>query len=154
MRILLFLAALSVTLLAALSFLNWQAVNATVPLNLGVTTIEAPMAAVLLVLSIVAFGSLAIYAAARGLSHNHTKRVSTKAFEAQRVLVEQAEASRFNELRVVLISEFERLSATLASTQDALRKDIQDNGNSLAAMIAEIDDRAKAGRAGSGARDS
>jgi hypothetical protein len=58
-------------------------------------------------------------------------------------LVEQVEVSRFNELRLALVSEFERFSSTLTATRDALRVEIHDSGNSIAAMLAEIDDRAK-----------
>lgn len=143
MRILLFLCALALALVAAIVALNWQAMMATAPVNLGFTSVEASMSAIILVLSLIAVASLAVYLAGRGLAHARTTRANVKALQAQRTLAEQAEASRFTELQLAIASEFERFSTTLTTSQDSLRQEIQESGNSIAAMLAEIDDRAK-----------
>ncbi len=88
-------------------------------------------------------GFLGDHTAWQAVSNARRARETAKALEAQRALVEQVEVSRFNELRLALVSEFERFSSTLTATRDALRVEIHDSGNSIAAMLAEIDDRAK-----------
>lgn len=144
MRILLLLCALALATTAAIAAFNWSALMATAPVNLGVANIDASVSAILLALCLVAVATLAIYATAQGVTNARTSRAVAKRLEAQRALAEQAEVSRFSELRLALSSEFERFSTTLTASQDALRREIQDSGNSLAAMLAEIDDRAKA----------
>lgn len=143
MRILLFLCALALAIAGAVAALNWPAVTAMSPVSLGFMHVDASISAILLGSSLVAVASLAIYIAVQGAAHARATRAHAKALQAQRALAEQAEASRFTELRLALSSEFERFSATLASSQQALRQEIQDSGNSLAAMLAEIDDRAR-----------
>lgn len=144
MRILLLLCALAIALLAAVATFNWTAIETPSPVSLGFVHIDASLGAILLVLCLVALASLAIYTAWQAVSNARRARETAKALEAQRALAEQVEVSRFNELRLALVSEFERFSSTLTATQDALRVEIQDSGNSIAAMLAEIDDRAKA----------
>jgi methyl-accepting chemotaxis protein len=68
-------------------------------------------------------------------------RRQAKELVAQRSLADQAEGSRFTELRVVVHDEFERLADRIAQMQDAFRVEIRENANSLAATIGELDDR-------------
>ena len=68
-------------------------------------------------------------------------RRQAKELAAQRTLADQAEVSRFTELRAVMHDEFERLADRLAQTHDTFRTEIRDNTNSLAATIGELDDR-------------
>jgi hypothetical protein len=68
-------------------------------------------------------------------------RRQTKELQVQRTLADQAEASRFTELRVIVHDELERLADRMTQALDALRAEIRDHANSLAATIGELDDR-------------
>jgi hypothetical protein len=68
-------------------------------------------------------------------------RRQTKELQTQRTLTDQAEASRFRELRDIVHDELEGPANRAAQMQDALRTEIRDNANSLTATIAELDDR-------------
>jgi len=70
-------------------------------------------------------------------------RRQAKEIQAQRTLAEQEETSRFSELRTTLHSEFEQMSKRMETSQLALSQEIRENVNSLAAILAEMDDRAK-----------
>ncbi|MEO8311382.1 MAG: hypothetical protein ABI520_09440 [Caldimonas sp.] len=72
-------------------------------------------------------------------------RRHAKELQAQRTLADQAEASRFTELRTAFEDATGRLEARFDATRDALRIELKEATNSLAAMIGEIDDRAKRG---------
>jgi len=68
-------------------------------------------------------------------------RRHTKALHEQRALADQAEASRFTELRDMIHAEIERLVAQMVTNQSAIEKEVREQSNSIAAAIAEIDDR-------------
>lgn len=143
MRILFLLGALAAALLAAFVTLNWQAVASTQPANLGFASFDAPVGLVVLGLCLTVMATFGLGLASQVLSGAKARRAQTRALEVQRTLANDAEASRYHELRAVLLGEFERLAATLSESQDALRVEIQDTGNSIAAMLAEIDDRTR-----------
>nr|MDQ2735046.1 LapA family protein [Pseudomonadota bacterium] len=68
-------------------------------------------------------------------------RRHAKELQGQRLLAEQAEASRFTELRAAFQEEMTRLTERLTVAHEALRTEIRDNANSLAAALGEMDDR-------------
>ena len=68
-------------------------------------------------------------------------RRHAKELKEQRLLADQAEASRFTELRGVLLAETARLQQQLDALQQSLRSDIREHSNALAASLGEIDDR-------------
>lgn len=128
------LLLLFIGLVAGFAALNWTAFTTPVPLNLGVTTLEAPLGLTMLALVVVvALAFLGYVALFQGRVLLETRR-HAKELQAQRVLADQAEASRFTELRALLQAEVVRL-------EGALRGEIRDSANSLAAMIGELDDR-------------
>ena len=61
-------------------------------------------------------------------------RRQTKELQAQRDLADKAEASRFTELRTELMARLDRL-------QTDSRTAIEQNANSVAAQIGELEDR-------------
>lgn len=73
-----------------------------------------------------------------------------KALQEQRTLADQAEASRFTELKVSMVSEFEKLAIQLQQSQSAVSRELREQTNSLAAMLGEIDDRFKRRSGGGG----
>lgn len=132
-----------VVVLAVLAFvaINWAALAAPTTLSLAVTTFEAPIGLVMtgiLGLVVLAF---ALYMVAWQSAILLESRRQAKELNAQRALADQAEASRFTELRSVMRDELARLGDRIAQTQEQLRGEIHDSANSLAATIAEMDDR-------------
>jgi len=134
--------------IAFLGFMNWPVLNAPVPLWIGVTTITAPLGTLMLVL----FGILVLLMLIEQSAALGETRRYGRDLDAQRKLADQAEASRFTELRNYLASELTRvehrsadMQKTLISHVDrlevTLRTALDQQGNSLAATIGELDDR-------------
>jgi uncharacterized integral membrane protein len=139
-------------LLAIFVVVNWPAFTTPATLSLLVGTVEAPLGIVMLMLT----GALALvflaYAFYLQTSVLLETRRMTRELAAQRQLADQAEASRFTELRTALDARFERLEAAArggatqdgvagARARDELRDTIEHAVNGLAAQIAELDDR-------------
>jgi hypothetical protein len=141
MRYLLLIGLLIVALFAGFAALNWPLIAAAVPLNFGGYTVTASLGFTMSAFLAAIILVLATQMALQQLSITRVRRQQAKALDAQRALAEQAEASRFSELRATLLSEFERMSATVTASQDALRLEIQESANSIAAMLGEMDDR-------------
>jgi len=141
MRTLFLLLVLLASLITAFAALNWGAFTAMSTLSVGVTMIEAPLGGILLGLLVLMALVFSVYAAlSQGAVLLETRR-HAKEMQSQRQLADQAETSRFTELRSALHSELAALSERLAASQDGLRLEMRENTNSLAAMVGEMDDR-------------
>ena len=110
--------------------LNWSVVLAPTALNLGVGTVQAPLGLILLgalVLLVVQFLVYVLYLQTTVLldARSHAKEL-----QANRKLADAAEASRFTEL-----------TARIDTLEQGLRQAIEQSGNSVAAAVAEMDDR-------------
>ncbi len=134
--------------IAFFGFMNWPVLNAPVPLWIGVTTITAPLGTLMLVL----FGILVLLMLIEQSAALGETRRYGRDLDAQRKLADQAEASRFTELRNYLASELARVETRSAEVQRTLiahvdrlevtlRTALDQQGNSLAATIGELDDR-------------
>ena len=145
MRLLLWIV---LALLAFFGFMNWPVLNAPVPLWLGVTTITAPLGTVMLVL----FGGFVVLMLIEQSAALAETRRYARDLDAQRRLADQAEASRFTELRTYLSGELAQSQQRLVDMQGALiargdqlerslRVALDQQANSLAATIGELDDR-------------
>lgn len=128
-------------LITTFAVLNWTAITVPSTLSLGVTTIEAPLGLTLLGLLVLMTLVFAVYAAFWQGAVLLDARRHAKEMQSQRQLADRAEASRFTELRSALDLELAQLSGRLSASQDALRLEMRENTNSLAAMIGEMDDR-------------
>ena len=145
MRVTSLILVLMVVLVAGFAALNWATFTAPTSLSLGVASVEAPLGAVMLailVIVVLVFGGHMAMWQGRLLLE---ARRHAKELQAQRTLADQAEASRFTELRGALAEAVDRLAARADETRDALRNAMREDTNSLAAMIAELDDRARHG---------
>lgn len=130
-----------IALFAAFVALNWGTFFAPTTLNLVLATVEAPLGIVLLgVMALMALAFLAYMALWQGSVLIETRR-HTKEMQQQRALADQAEASRFNELRAALREETAALGERIAQAQRETRQELQESANSIAAMIAEFDQR-------------
>lgn len=132
---------LIIVLIAGFAVINWSTFTASTTLSLGVTTFEAPLGLVMLGLIVVLTLTFAVYMAVWQGSVLLETRRHTKELQAQRALADQAEASRFTELRGVLLAEFAKLAEHVSASQSAMQAEMRENTNSLAAMLGEIEDR-------------
>ena len=141
------LGLLSVFILA-----NWAAITAPTQVSLLVKQIEAPLGLILLVclVVVIALFLFAMVFQQAGLLRE-TRRYA-KELAAQRALADEAEASRFTELRTHLDARLDRFDPGGSGTDEplneridrleaAMRAHIDHAGNSLAAYIGEVDDR-------------
>ncbi len=121
-------------LVGLFALLNWDAFSALTPLNLGLTTVQAPLG--LIMLGLVAFLCVlfTVWVVSMQASSLMEARRQTRELQAQRDLADRAEASRFTELRTELVARLDRL-------QSDSRVAIEQSGNALAAQVGELEDR-------------
>lgn len=134
--------------IAFFGFMNWPVLNTPAPLWLGVTTVTAPLGTVMLAL----FGAVVLLMLIEQSAALAETRRYGRDLDAQRKLADQAEASRFTELRTYISGEVARseqrsietqntLIARIDQVERSLRNALDQQGNSLAATIGELDDR-------------
>ncbi|HEY0855622.1 MAG TPA: LapA family protein [Albitalea sp.] len=141
MRLRTVFAILAIGLLAAFAALNWQAFTTPTRLDLMFAAVDAPLGLVMLVLlglvTLVFAVNMAVW---QGTILMESRR-NAKELAQQRALADQAEASRFSELRAALRDEVQLLDQRMSDVQEAVRADLRESTNSLASMIGELDDR-------------
>ena len=103
--------------------INWAVFTALTPISLGFTTVQAPLG--LIMLGLVAFLSVmfTVWVIVLQATSLRDARRQTKELQTQRDLADRAEASRIAELR------------------NDLLKRLDENTNSIAAHIAQLEDR-------------
>jgi uncharacterized integral membrane protein len=128
--------ALAIVVIVALGLLllfaamNWSALAAPTSLSFLGAAVQAPLG-LILVATAIAFALLSfLYAAVQRTTVLLELRRHGQALEAQRRLAEEAEASRLNDLRAEMQSEFAEL-----------RRTIEESANGLAATLGELADR-------------
>jgi uncharacterized protein HemX len=133
---------LGVLLLAAAFFgLNAALFATPVKLNLLITSVETPMGLVPLILLVLVLGAVGIYIGAWQGTFAREFRRQSRELESQRTLAERAEGSRFTELGKLLQSELARSNERIEAAIAGLRQELRESENSLAATLAEFDDR-------------
>ena len=125
---------LLLALIALFALLNWSAFAALTPLSLVFTTVQAPLG--LIMLGLVAFlcALFTVWVISLQANTLMDARRQTKELQAQRDLADKAEASRFTELRSVLLARIDRL-------QDETRVALDQSGNAVAAHVGQLEDR-------------
>jgi uncharacterized integral membrane protein len=130
-----------VLLVAGFAAINWSVLMAPSLLSAGFTTFTAPLGLIMLGAMAAIVLGFAIYMAIwQGTILMETRRHSRE-LQAQRMLADQAEASRFTELRTYMQAELDRLAARIAQSEEVTRKEVRDSTQSLSAYIGEMDDR-------------
>lgn len=156
MKIRSLLLLLILVAIAGFAMLNWGAFMASTTLSLGVTDVQAPLGLVMLgvlVLLCAVFLVFLVYLQASVLLE---ARRHARELQANRGLADQAEASRFTELRGFLVTELTRLASLDAESRAAVltRLDMLDQGlrlamqqseNTLSACVGELEDRLESG---------
>jgi hypothetical protein len=139
-------------LVAVFSALNWSAFIAPTALSLGFTTVEAPLGLILLTIVGLLTLLFLVYVTYLQSTVLFETRRHSRELQAQRELAEQAEASRFNQLRAFIETELEKVAGEIEQSKSLLltrldqierdfRTGLEQTGNSLAASIGELEDR-------------
>lgn len=134
MRLLGALGILVLGLLAAFVIANWHVLAAPVEVSLLVATINAPAGVILLGGTALLLVLLGAYTLSLHTSTLLEARRHAKELREQRLLADQAEASRFTELNAAMQKEF-------ADLRVELQKVSNESSNSLAAAIGEVEDK-------------
>lgn len=165
MRIRTLLLIIGIVLVAAFAALNVDEFTRTSVLSLGFTTVQVPLGLVmlaLLVATMLVFLATTIYIQS---AHLIETRQYARELSTQRVLADQAEASRFTELRhyietqVAAGQQREAAIATvhnerLAQAQAALLSRLDVSDNTTAAYLGQLEDRLERGSGFTPARAS
>ena len=144
----LLIAVLAIAVFAAL---NWSTFTTPTTLSLGFTEFQAPLGLVMLVLTTILAALFLIYIVTLQTGVLMETRRQAKELEASRSLADKAESSRYNDLRLYLEGELQKqdarqqamvaaLSASLDRIERELKTSIEENSNSLAAYLRELDD--------------
>jgi uncharacterized integral membrane protein len=146
------LLILVLALTAVFAAVNWNAFTARTSLSLVFTTIEAPLGLIMLGVTALIAALFLVFIVYLQTSVLLETRRHARELDAQRQLADQAEASRFTELRAYLQTELGRISseaeaarasllARLERSDTELRSAIEQSANTLAAYIGEVEDR-------------
>lgn len=138
--------------IAIFAAMNWNAFMAPTRLTLGFAAIDAPLG--IIMLGLLAFLSLLflVYLVYLQTAVLFDTRRQTREVQANRELADQAEASRFTELRNFLSEELRKneardadakaeLLGRMAQLEREMRAAIDQSGNVLSAYIGELEDR-------------
>jgi uncharacterized integral membrane protein len=117
-NVILILVLLLVVIFAAL---NWSAIMAPTTLSLGVAQVQAPLGLVLLALLAILSTIFLLYVVYLQTSVLLETRRHQKELQAQRELADQAEASRFTELRSHLDTRISELEASFSAQLGEMR---------------------------------
>lgn len=134
MKLLGALGILVMGLLAAFVIANWNVLIMPVEVSLLVATIHAPAGIILLGATTLLLVLLGAYTLTLHTSTLLEARRHAKELREQRLLADQAEASRFTELGAAMRAEFAELRAAMQQTTT-------ESVNSLAAVIGEVEDK-------------
>lgn len=128
-------------LLVAFTIINWRTLGTPIAVSFGFAQVTLPLGLVLLgvtLLLIAAFfgALLRVQLKVLGAHRRHAAEL-----RSQRDLVENAEASRFTELRQYLQQELAALREQQRQSEQRLHDEIVTTGNTLSACVGEVDER-------------
>ena len=145
--------------IAAFAALNWSAFMAPTTLSLGFAVVQAPLG--LVMLGMLAFLTVLflVFVVYLQTSVLLEARRHARELQANRELTDQAEASRFTELRGFLEVALKKQASLDAESRAAvlarmdqldrdLRSAVEQSGNTLSAYIGELEDRLERGASG------
>lgn len=143
---------LAFALLLLLVTLNWPAVVAPDVLNLGFTEVDMPLGMVMLVFTAAISVMFVVYIVFQQAGVIMDARRFAKEGKVQRELADKAEASRFTELRALLVAELRRIEgqsaaatreigARIEQSERVLQDKLAEATRSTAASLGEIEDK-------------
>ncbi|MFZ8813360.1 MAG: DNA cytosine methyltransferase [Thermus aquaticus] len=138
-------ALLVLLLLALFAWLNWGEITRPTPLSLGLTRVEAPLGLSLVIaLGVVSLLYLIFTIGLETAALLEVKRYARELLHYKK-LAEDAEQSRYTELRRYLEAELARLAEAEREEIRALEARVEEllekHGNTLAAYIGELEDQ-------------
>ena len=151
--------------ISAFAVVNWGAFTTPTNLSLVFATVQAPLGLIMLGLAAILTVLFLIFVVYLQTSVIIEARRHGREVRAQRELADQAEASRFTELRTFLQAELPKLASQttdlktdvqtrLDQLDQNLRSAIEQSGNTLAAYIGELEDRVERRTAGTNSKSS
>lgn len=152
MRVRTILLIIVLLMIGGLAALNWRLFMTSSTLWLGVTSVEAPLGLMMLVLVAVLLLLFLVTIVTMQSSILLETRSHTKELQTQRELAERAEASRFTAVQRSFELSMQSLAQRDADTHAALvsrleqlgvsvMHSVEQSGNTLAAFIGELEDR-------------
>lgn len=137
--------------LATFTVLNWSAFTTPTTLSLLFATVQAPLGLLMLLVTGLLAALFLLYVVYLQTTVILEARRYARELQAQRQLADEAEASRFTELRVFLESRISKLEGDIAQSQSAakgqldrlatdLRATIEQTGNVLTAYVGQVED--------------
>jgi len=112
-------------LVAIFAALNWSAFVAPTTLSFGVAHVQAPLGVIMLALLVVLTALFLLYVVYLQTTVILEWRRREKELQASRELADQAEASRFTELRVHLDTRLTEIENSLAAQLGEMRDRLQ-----------------------------
>ena len=148
------LLVLLIVLVATFVALNFEEILRPTPLNLGLSTVQAPMGLVLVGLLAAVLLIFLLALLYFQTAHVMEVRRINRDVAEQRQLADKAEASRFTALRDYLQTELQAIAVRDTEAQDKLHQKLEQvqknlttvmeqTGNGLHASIGELEDRLK-----------
>ncbi|WP_117237518.1 DNA cytosine methyltransferase [Thermus sediminis] len=140
-----FFALLFLLLLFLFAWLNWGEIAKPTPLSLGLTRVEAPLGLVLVVaLAVVSLLYLIFTIGLETAALLEVRRYARELLHYKK-LAEDAEQSRYTELRRFLEAELGRLAESekeeIRALEAQLEEMLEKHSNTLAAYIGELEDQ-------------
>jgi uncharacterized integral membrane protein len=135
------LVVIVVGLLAIFAMVNWSTFVAPTHLSLVVTSVEAPLGLVMLGFTAVLAAVLLAYALKVQVNALSDSRRQSEELRRQRELADQAEASRFTDLKQYLERELATIKEAQQESEGRLREELATSTNTLSACIGEVDER-------------
>lgn len=138
-------ALLVLLLLLLFAWLNWGEITKPTSLSLGLTRVEAPLGLVLVVaLGVVSLLYLIFTIGLETAALLEVRRYARELLHYKK-LAEEAEQSRYTELRAYLETELKRLAEAekeeIQALEARIRETLEQHGNTLAAYIGELEDQ-------------
>lgn len=146
------LLLLFLAITAVIVALNWGALLTQATLSIGIASVSAPVGLLLFGFAVLLTAIFLIVLLTMQTAVFRAARLHARELQAQRELADQAEASRFVQLReyqeqyakneAVCNDEFKTaLWARLDALEAALRATIETSGNTMGAYIGELEER-------------
>lgn len=140
------------SVLVIFAAINWSAIIEPTPISLIFTTVQAPLGLILLTITALLAVFFLTFVVYMQSSMMIERQRLARELETQRQLANQAEASRFSELRAYLETELQQLATSnqdmqnhvetrLTTLEQTLNATIEQTGNTLSAYIGELEDR-------------
>ena len=125
----------------AFAIVNHDTLGTQVAVSFGFARTSVSLGSLLLVFTLLLGGAFAALLAGVQYRHLGLHRRHAAELRSHRELADNAESSRFTELRQYLQQELAQVNETQRQCEQRLREEMQAAQNSLSASIGEIDER-------------